>query len=230
MRIGYLEDQQSQAALVISWLEARGFGVWHADNGRDFLRLLVDNPVDVLILDWQLPDMEGVDVLQNVRQQLKLKAPVVFTTQRDAEADIVRALQAGADDYLVKPLRQAELLARLEALGRRAGVSNPDAVIEVGSVVIDTNTEQVLVNDNVVKLTPKDYKLACCLLSNVGKLLSRDYLLKEVWGIDVPLNTRTVDVHVSRVRRALNLVPEMGYCVKTVYQLGYRLEKVEVFG
>ena len=122
MRIGYLEDQPSQAALVISWLEARGFTVWHADNGGEFLRMLVDNPVDVLILDWQLPDMEGVDVLRKVRHQLELDVPVIFTTQRDAEGDIVTALQSGADDYLVKPLRQAELLARLEALGRRVGV------------------------------------------------------------------------------------------------------------
>lgn len=230
MRIGYLEDQPSQAALVISWLEARGFTVWHADNGGEFLRMLVDNPVDVLILDWQLPDMEGVDVLRKVRHQLELDVPVIFTTQRDAEGDIVTALQSGADDYLVKPLRQAELLARLEALGRRVGVGQSKQLLEVGSIVINMQTEQVLVNNSVVKLTPKDYKLACCLLSNIGKLLSRDYLLREVWGIDVPLNTRTVDVHVSRVRRALNLVPEKGYCVKTVYQLGYRLEKVEAFG
>jgi DNA-binding response OmpR family regulator len=226
MRIGYLEDQQAQAELVISWLEDRGYEVFHAATGAEFLKTLVDNPVDLLVLDWQLPDMEGVDVLRSIRQQLQIDAPVIFATQRDAEADIVRALECGADDYLVKPLRQAELLARLEALARRAGVGVSADFIELGPIVIDTAAEKVTVNNCAVKLTPKDYKLACCLLGNIGKLLSRDYLLREVWGIDAPINTRTVDVHVSRVRRALNLVPEVGYCVKTVYQHGYRLEKV----
>lgn len=227
MRIGYLEDEQSQAELVKSWLLGEGFEVNHADTGREFIRLLTDNPVDMLILDWQLPDMEGVDVLASVRNQLNSNVPVIFATQRDAEADIVKALQAGADDYLVKPLRKGELLARLDSLARRAGVTNNDSRIELGPITLDNAAQIVTVNGEVVKLTPKDYQLACCMLRNVGKLLSRDYLLREVWGIDASLNTRTVDVHVSRIRRSLNIGPEIGYCIKTVYQHGYRLEKIE---
>ena len=227
MRIGYLEDEQSQAELVKSWLLGEGFEVNHADAGREFIRLLTDNPVDMLILDWQLPDMEGVDVLAFVRNQLNSNVPVIFATQRDAEADIVKALQAGADDYLVKPLRKGELLARLDSLARRAGVTNNDSRIELGPITLDNAAQIVTVNGEVVKLTPKDYQLACCMLRNVGKLLSRDYLLREVWGIDASLNTRTVDVHVSRIRRSLNIGPEIGYCIKTVYQHGYRLEKIE---
>ncbi|MGB5324025.1 MAG: response regulator transcription factor [Pseudomonadales bacterium] len=226
MRIGYLEDEQSQAELVLSWLEAEGYDVIHAANGKDFVQALKHNPVDLMVLDWQLPDMEGLQVLSIVRQRLNLDVPVVFATQRDAESDIVEALSTGADDYLIKPLRKAELLARLSALARRAGVNTEDALIKVGPIEIDTGSETVKVEGVPVKLTPKDYQLACCLLRNVGKLLSREYLLREVWGINAPLNTRTVDVHVSRVRRSLNLVPEVGYCVKTVYQHGYRLEKV----
>lgn len=227
MRIGYLEDDQSQAEQVKSWLSAGGFTVFHAASGAEFISLIKDNPVDMLILDWQLPDMEGVQVLATVKDQIEQNLPVIFATQRDAEADIVRALRAGADDYLVKPLREAELVARAEALARRSGVSPTDTTIEVGHIKIDTAAERIVIGDELVKLTPKDYRLACCLLKNLGKLLSREYLLREVWGIDAPLNTRTVDVHVSRVRRALNLIPEYGYCVKTVYQHGYRLEKVE---
>jgi DNA-binding response OmpR family regulator len=227
LRIGYLEDEQSQAELVKSWLLGEGFEVNHADTGREFIRLLTDNPVDMLILDWQLPDMEGVDVLASVRNQLNSNVPVIFATQRDAEADIVKALQAGADDYLVKPLRKGELLARLDSLARRAGVTNNDSRIELGPITLDNAAQIVTVNGEVVKLTPKDYQLACCMLRNVGKLLSRDYLLREVWGIDASLNTRTVDVHVSRIRRSLNIGPEIGYCIKTVYQHGYRLEKIE---
>jgi len=226
MRIGYLEDQQSQSDLVISWLEGEGFEVVHGATGADFIKALRHNPVDLMLLDWQLPDMEGLEVLSIVRQQLNLRVPVIFATQRDAEQDIVEALRSGADDYLIKPLRKAELLARLGALARRAGVNTNDTKITVGPIVIDLSREMIEVDGDPVKLTPKDYQLACCLLKNVGKLLSREYLLREVWGINAPLNTRTVDVHVSRVRRSLNLVPEMGYCVKTVYQHGYRLEKV----
>lgn len=226
MRIGYLEDEQSQADLVNSWLLSRDYDVVHATNGTDFLRLLKNNPVDILILDWQLPDMEGIAVLRTIKGQFDQNIPVIFATQRDAEADIVQALQAGADDYLVKPLREAELIARVEALARRAGVRPVESQIKVGHITVDLASERIFVGQDVVKLTPKDYKLACCLLKNVGKILSREYLLREVWGIEAPLNTRTVDVHVSRVRRSLNLVPEVGYCVKTVYQHGYRLEKV----
>jgi len=227
MRIGYLEDDQSQADQVINWLSASSHTVLHAENGAEFLNLVKNNPVDMLILDWQLPDMEGVQVLETVNTQIEHNIPVIFATQRDAEADIVRALQSGADDYLIKPLREGELLARVEALARRAGVSPADTVLEVGHITVDLAAEKISIGDQLVKLTPKDYRLACCLLKNIGKLLSREYLLREVWGIDAPLNTRTVDVHVSRVRRSLNLIPEFGYCVKTVYQHGYRLEKVE---
>jgi DNA-binding response OmpR family regulator len=227
LRIGYLEDEKSQADLVKSWLLGEGFAVTHADTGRGFINLLTDNPVDMLILDWQLPDMEGVDVLASVRNQLNSNVPVIFATQRDAEADIVRALQAGADDYLVKPLRKGELLARLESLARRAGVTTDETRLTLGPIVLDNAAQKVTVNGELVKLTPKDYQLAYCMLRNVGKLLSRDYLLREVWGIDASLNTRTVDVHVSRIRRSLNIGPEIGYCIKTVYQHGYRLEKIQ---
>lgn len=226
MRIGYLEDDPSQKELVAAWLEAEGHEVLHADTGAGFLKMLRDNPVDVFLLDWQLPDMEGTDVLVKIRENMRLDAPVIFATQRDAEQDIVSALKAGADDYIKKPLSKSELLARIDAIARRAGINPKDDVIEVGSIKIDLSTETISVEDEPVKMTSKDYQLAVCLLKNIGKMLSREYLLREVWGIDAPLNTRTVDVHVSRVRRSLNLVPENGYLVKTIYQHGYRLERV----
>lgn len=227
MRIGYLEDDPSQSGLVMSWLEAEGIDVVHADNGEGFLKLLRDNPVDLFILDWQLPDMEGPEVLVKLRENLGLKTPVIFATQRDSEQDIVSALRAGADDYVRKPLSKGELLARVNAIARRAGIVGDETLIEVGSILINTGDETVRVDGELVKMTPKDYRVALCLLKNIGKMLSREYLLREVWGIDAPLNTRTVDVHVSRVRRSLNLVPENGYCVKTIYQHGYRLERVK---
>lgn len=227
MRIAYLEDEVAQAELVKSWLEGADYEVEHASSGADFLAAVARQPIDLMILDWQLPDMEGVEVLGRVRRHLGLDTPVIFATQRDSESDIVTALEAGADDYLVKPLRQAELLARLASLARRSGMFEQEqAVIHLGPIELDPANEIVRVDGEVVKLTPKDYQLAYCMLRNVGKLLSRDYLLREVWGIDASINTRTVDVHVSRIRRSLNICPEIGYCIKTVYQHGYRLEKL----
>jgi len=226
MRIGYLEDDPSQKELVTSWLESEGHAVLHAGTGAGFLKMLRDNPVDLFLLDWQLPDMEGTDVLVKIRENLRLDVPVIFATQRDSEQDIVSALRAGADDYIKKPLSKSELLARIDAIGRRAGINPQSSVVEVDAIKIDLKSETISVDGQPVKMTSKDYQLAVCLLKNIGKMLSREYLLREVWGIDAPLNTRTVDVHVSRVRRSLNLVPENGYLVKTIYQHGYRLERV----
>lgn len=226
MRIAYLEDDPSQMELVKSWLETEGYEVLHRDSGDAFIKMLRDDPVDLFILDWQLPDMEGTDVLTKIREDLRLNTPVIFATQRDAEHDIVKALNAGADDYIKKPLGKSELLARIDAIARRSGLSSNETTIEVDAIQIDLDAETISVAGEPVKMTPKDYKLAVCLLKNLGKMLSREYLLREVWGIDAPLNTRTVDVHVSRVRRSLNLVPENGYLIKTIYQHGYRLERV----
>jgi DNA-binding response OmpR family regulator len=181
----------------------------------------------MVILDWELPDQTGIDVLTILRNNHKNNLPVLFTTQRDTEQDIVTALNTGADDYLVKPLRKMELMARLEAMRRRAGIVSPDDIIVVGPIKIDTHDKTITVNDEPVKVTQKDYDLAVFLLSNVGKILSREYLLKKVWGVDSDLNTRTVDVHMSRLRRTLNINPDMGYCIKTIYQHGYRLEAMD---
>ena len=149
----------------------------------------------------------------------------MFTTQRDAEEDIIAALKAGADDYLIKPLRHGELMARLSAVSRRSGIDDATQDIQYGPYTIDTKTERVLVDNEPVKLTRKDYLVAVCLFENLGKVLSREYLLKTVWGVEAGLDTRTVDVHVSRVRRSLNIGPHRGYMIKTIYQHGYRLEQ-----
>ncbi|MDF1724961.1 MAG: response regulator transcription factor, partial [Alcanivorax sp.] len=132
-------------------------------------------------------------------------------------------------DYMVKPTKQAELLARIAALGRRAGVSDMDdeTALTVGPWTVDRSRRQILLADEPVKLTDKDYELASYLFQNVGKLMSRAHLLEKVWGIMTPIESRTVDVHISRIRRSLQIRPEQGYRIKTVYQHGYRLEPIE---
>lgn len=226
MKIALLEDDIQQANLVLSWLTEAGFEVGHKTLGAEFVEMVEQDVYDLAILDWEVPDGSGIEVLKKLRSQFQSNMPILFATQRDAEADIVSALKAGADDYMIKPLRQSELLARLTALSRRAGIQTDDDVLTLGPVVIDTLREEITVDSVPIKVTHKDYQVAVCLVRNVGKVLSRDYLLREVWGVDASLNTRTVDVHVSRVRRSLNLTPEAGYCIKNIYQHGYRLEKV----
>ena len=226
MNIGILEDDLPQGELLCEWLTAENYSAFHCTEGSEFIQLLKTRPLDLVILDWQLPDTTGLDVLNKIRLQLNLVVPVIFATQRDSEQDIVTALKAGADDYLVKPLRHAELMARISAVCRRAGIGKPSADISLGPISIDTTRQIVKLNGETVKMTSKDYDVACLVLSNEGKLLSREYLLKQIWGLNSDINTRTVDVHISRVRRRLKIGPEMGYCIKTIYQHGYRLEKI----
>ncbi|KGD64903.1 DNA-binding heavy metal response regulator [Alcanivorax nanhaiticus] len=228
MRIAYLEDDMAQAELVTHWLQGAGHNCIHLSSGREFMSLLRRDTFDILLMDWEVPDMNGYAVLEEVRASGN-RTPVLFATQRDDESSIVGALSLGADDYMVKPTKQAELLARITALGRRAGVAEMDeeTSLTVGPWVVDRSRRQILLDDEPVKLTDKDYELACYLFQNVGKLMSRAHLLEKVWGIMTPIESRTVDVHISRIRRSLQIRPERGYRIKTVYQHGYRLEPVE---
>jgi DNA-binding response OmpR family regulator len=171
--------------------------------------------------------VNGDAVLVWVRANVRDNLPVLFTTARDTEQDIVRALKEGADDYLVKPLRKHELLARVEALGRR---SKPQPrltdALRVGDFEIDLGKRTVLRAGRPVDLTQKDFDLAVFLFRNVGNLVSRGHILESVWGRSPDLNTRTVDTHVSRLRSKLGLVPEHGWRLTAVYQHGYRLEAI----
>ncbi|TNC82172.1 MAG: DNA-binding response regulator [Oleiphilus sp.] len=226
MKIAFLEDNPQQAELVIQWLEEAGFSVNHCTDGRSFLKAFKKDLFDMAILDWELPDQSGIDILRQLRVAQNQSLPVLFATQRDAEQDIVNALTNGADDYLVKPLRRAELLARIEAARRRAGIARDQDVFRIANIEIDANKREIRLDGEHVKVTPKDFGIALELAKHEGQVLSREYLLKKVWGVDADINTRTVDMHVSRVRRSLNITPDIGYRITTIFQHGYRLEKI----
>ncbi len=228
MRIAIVEDDLAQSDLVRVWLAAAGHGCHVFARGRDFMRVMARDSFDVLILDWELPDVNGDAVLAWVRANIRDPIPILFTTARDTEADIVHALKAGADDYLVKPLRKQELLARIEALGRRAR-PQPRAsdVLRIGEFEIDLDRRRVHRHGAAVELTQKDFDLAVFLFRNIGNLVSRGHILESVWGRSSDLNTRTVDTHVSRLRSKLGLVPQNGWKLSAVYQHGYRLEQVD---
>jgi len=171
--------------------------------------------------------VNGDSVLAWVRENIRDHVPVLFATARASEQDIVHALKTGADDYLVKPLRKAEFLARLDALERRTK-PQPRAAerLRVGHFEIDFERRTILRDGAPVELTQKDFDLAAFLFRNVGNLVSRGHILESVWGRSPDLNTRTVDTHVSRLRAKLGLVPENGWRLTAVYQHGYRLETV----
>lgn len=227
MKIALLEDEIDQARNLSNMLTSAGHHCEFFHTGKAFTYAVLHNSYDLLILDWQLPDTEGTEVLKTVRSQLNWRIPVIFLTSRDSEADIITALEAGADDYLVKPARDGELKARLTALSRRVGQENEASEsLVIGPYEINLSKRTINVSGEPVTLTDKDFDLAAFMFQNVGRLLSRDFLLERVWGISIDINTRTVDTHVSRLRRKLNIKPENGFRVKTIYQHGYRLEKV----
>jgi DNA-binding response OmpR family regulator len=228
MRIAIVEDDPSQADLVRVWLIGAGHSCHVFARGREFMRVMARDSFDLLLLDWELPDVNGDAILAWVRSNIRDAIPVLFATARDSEADIVKALRAGADDYLVKPLRKQELLARVDALGRRAHPQpRTAAVIRLAEFEIDLDRRVVQRHGAPVDLTQKDFDLAVFMFRNVGNLVSRGHILESVWGRSSDLNTRTVDTHVSRLRSKLGLVPEHGWKLTAVYQHGYRLEQIE---
>jgi DNA-binding response OmpR family regulator len=227
MRIAIVEDDPSQSDLVRLWLAGAGHACHVFGRGRDFMRAMARDSFDLLVLDWELPDVNGDAILAWVRANVRDNIPVLFTTARDAETDIVKALKGGADDYLVKPLRKHELVARVEALGRRARPAPRAAqAMRLGEFEVDVERRLVLRHGRQVELTQKDFDLAVFFFCNVGNLVSRGHILETVWGRSSDLNTRTVDTHVSRLRSKLGLVPENGWRLTAVYQHGYRLEQI----
>ena len=227
MKIALLEDEVEQAKNLSAMLIENQHSCDYFHTGKSFIYDVLHNSYDLLILDWQLPDMEGTEALKTIRSELSWRIPIIFLTSRDSESDIITALDAGADDYLIKPARPGELTARVNALGRRSNneVEDQEELV-VGPYVINLTKRSIVSSGEEVTLTDKDFDLAVFMFQNIGRLLSRDYLLERVWGISSDINTRTVDTHVSRLRRKLNIKPENGYRVKTIYQHGYRLEKV----
>jgi DNA-binding response OmpR family regulator len=227
-RIAFLEDDASQARLLLHWLESQGMICRHFSRGGDILRAVLRDTYDLVVLDWQVPDLNGEEVLRAIRKSVREPLPVLFTTGRDREEDIVQALRSGADDYLVKPLRRLEFLARVEALLRRARGHRRDdeAPFEIGAFRVDLHGRTLHKDGAAIDLTQKEFEVAALLLRNVGRLLSRAYLLDTVWGISADVSTRTVDTHVSQLRGKLGLYPGEGWRLSAVYQHGYRLERI----
>ena len=230
MRIAILEDDRDQARLIESWLVEDGHyvDVFHA--GKDILHALRSESYDLLILDWLMPDMNGFNVLQWARLHYDWRVPIVFITRLDSDEDIVKALDAGADDFIEKPLRRAVLTARINALSRRLDQSllRNTQVLDFPPYRIDLVSRTIFLRDEPLDLTQKEYELSVFLFRNSSRALSRGHILDNVWGTAPDLNTRTVDTHISRLRKKLNLGPENGWLLTSIYQHGYRLDPQHV--
>jgi DNA-binding response OmpR family regulator len=226
VRIGLLEDEIEQAERVASLLGVAGHQVNVFDRGRALLKELNTESYDLLLLDWEIPDVSGYEVLRTLRGQLGVQTPVLFLTHRDSEEDVVQALEAGADDFLVKPPRERELLARVDSVGRRSreGASQDEA-LEVPPFHIDLKRREIAVNGAIADLTRREFDVALLLFRNVGKVLSRGHIMQVVWGQSAATLTRTVDMHVSRVRKVLGLSASIGLRLTAIYGYGYRLER-----
>jgi len=226
--IGILEDDEDQSALLDLWLSDAGYEVTTCSGGPEFIRAAQSSGFDLMMLDWLVPEMSGFEVLEWVRTHVRERVPVVFLTTQVAEEHIVAALEAGADDYVTKPARHDELLARVGALARRSGLTEqqPDK-LEIGEFVLDRKLGKVMKNAEEISLTGREFELAWFLFTNRSKILSREYLLRHIWNISSAVNTRTVDTHISRIRSKLGLRPDNGWQLSAVYHYGYRLEQIE---
>ena len=225
MRIAILEDDADQVELMQSWLKEAGHTCQASGSGSAFKTALMRETFDLLVVDWNLPDTTGPEVLSWVREHLDWRIPVLFVTSRDHEEDIVYALQHGADDYMTKPVKQQETLARITALGRRSQpLGEEETNLKQGRFEFDIANRQVIIDTDIVQLTNKEFDLALLLFRNQGRLLSRNYILENIWGTTAELSTRTVDTHISRVRNKLGIHPDNGVRLNAIYNHGYRLE------
>jgi DNA-binding response OmpR family regulator len=227
LRIAFLEDDADQADRIGDLLQAGGHHVYVFNRGRTLLSRLHTETYELIVLDWEVPDISGYEVLQSLRKQMALRTPVLFITHRDTEADVVRALEAGADDFLIKPPRARELLARVDAVGRRVRDPGQSESILMPPFRIDPAKSQVERDGVPLELTRREFEVAVLLFRNVGKVLSRGYIMDSVWGRGDSTSTRTVDMHVSRVRKVLGLSAAIGLRLSAIYGYGYRLEHTD---
>lgn len=242
MYIGLLEDDTNQIELIGLWASEAGYRMQSYTSGDSFRDAVDTEDFDLLILDWNLPDTTGLVELDWLRAGKASHVPVIFITSRDSEANVVEALDHGADDYMVKPVNKQITLSRLKALQRRTLINNSvnsaTNGVDVAKVIEESNIEvfkpytidhkekTISVNGEPVKLTNKEFELIVYLFGHAGCLVTRDVILEKIWGKRADLNTRTVDTHVSRIRSKLGINPTVGWQLTSIYQRGYRLVQV----
>lgn len=223
MRILVVEDEPDIASFLKKGLEENGFEVMIAYDGEIALRLVMNNPYDMILLDVILPKVNGIEVCQKLRQEIGFTKPIIMLTALGSTDDVVDGLNIGADDYLVKPIKFRELLARVNAHSRRVNSKSNENILELGDLELDMNTKEVKRDSKVIKLTAKEFNLLAYLLKNKGRVVSRVDILENVWEVNFDLGTNVIDVYINYLRKKidkdfeeklLHTVVGMGYVLK----------------
>ncbi|MBM3479664.1 MAG: phosphate regulon transcriptional regulatory protein PhoB [Alphaproteobacteria bacterium] len=219
-----VEDEVSLVELLRYNLEKEGFRVTAANDGEEALALLKEGKPDLLVLDWMLPHVSGIEICRQVRRRPELRdLPVIMLTARGEEADRVRGLEVGADDYVIKPFSPSELVARIRAVLRRARPGAADEMLTYGGIAMDLAAHRVMRNGRFLHLGPTEFRLLRFFMERPGRVFSREQLLDGVWGRDIYVELRTVDVHIRRLRKAINGEGERDV-IRTVRAAGYALD------
>jgi two-component system phosphate regulon response regulator PhoB len=219
-----VEDEEALTLLLRYNLEAEGYGVETVPRGDEADLLLKERAPDLVILDWMLPGLSGIELCRRLRARPETKQlPIIMLTARGEESERVRGLATGADDYVVKPFSVPELMARVSALLRRSSPGRVADILSFGELQLDREKKRVSRSGQAIDLGPTEFRLLEFLMERPGRVFSREQLLDGVWGRDVYIDERTVDVHVGRLRKALN----QGYSddpIRTVRGSGYALD------
>ncbi len=218
-----VEDEPAQREVLSYNLEADGFRVTTAENGEEALLLVDEEAPDLIVLDWMLPNVSGIEVCRQLKTRPETRGvPILMLSARSEEVDRVRGLETGADDYVVKPYSVIELMARVRALLRRTRPSAVGQRLEYEDIMLDSETHRVTRDDKPLKLGPTEFRLLSTFMEKPGRVWSREQLLDRVWGRDIYVDTRTVDVHIGRLRKAL-CQHGGGDPLRTVRGAGYAL-------
>lgn len=200
-----VEDEAAQREILAYNLQAEGFRVSCAEDGEAGLLAVAEDPPDVIVLDWMMPHLSGIEVCRQLKIRSETRSiPIIMLSARSEDIDKVRGLETGAEDYVVKPYSVAELMARVRAQLRRVRPATVGQVLAYGDITLDAETHRVTRADAEVKLGPTEFRLLATFMEKPGRVWSREALLDRVWGRDVYVDTRTVDVHVGRLRKALS--------------------------
>lgn len=225
-----VEDEEAIRLMLKMALTAADFYVIEAQSVKQARRHVAHGLPDLFLLDWMLPDVSGVEYTKELkRDRLTKSIPIILLTARATEENKVKGLEAGADDYIVKPFSPRELVARIQAVLRRGPLKDPSGVIQIEELIIDTEAEQVIAKGDPVKMGPLEYKLLAFFATHQNRVYTRDELLSHVWGVSAYLDQRTVDVHVRRLRKRL---APYGYdsLLQTIHGSGYRFSGVNGSG
>lgn len=223
-KILIVEDEKDIRDLIIYALQAKGYETISADDGEKALKMLKENKPDLVILDWMLPSVSGLEICRNIRRDENIKnIPIIMLTAKITEDDKILGLDSGADDYITKPFSTAELSSRVKAILRRTERNNSKK-LKYADIEMDLIAHKIIRNGRKIKLGPKEYKLLKNFLEQPHRVFSRDQLLDRIWGENIYVEPRTVDVHIRRLRKAITADNEINI-IRTVRDAGYSLEE-----